>query len=93
MTNPVARDSAYRRRSFDADIVEVCVRSYIMYRLSYRVLVAMIGERGGAISHTTILRWVVRYVPEFEKRWNRYARRIGWLRAPRPVPHVAEMPA
>src|SRR5665213_403844 len=37
----------------------------------------MMAERGVEVSHTTILRWVVRYVPEFEKRWNRYARRIG----------------
>src|SRR5204862_3146609 len=22
-------------------------------------------------------RWVIRYVPEFEKRWNRFARQIG----------------
>jgi len=53
------------------------VRWYITYRLSYRDLVAMMAERGVEISHTTILRWVIRYVPEFEKRWNRHARRIG----------------
>jgi len=29
------------------------------------------------ISHTAIMRWVIRYVPEFEKRWNRFARPIG----------------
>ncbi len=29
------------------------------------------------MSHTTILRWVIRYVAEFEKRWHRFARRIG----------------
>jgi transposase-like protein len=28
-------------------------------------------------SNTTILRWVQRYVPEFEKRWSRYARPVG----------------
>lgn len=37
----------------------------------------MMAERGVEVSHTTILRWVVRYVPEFEKRWNRHARRVG----------------
>lgn len=37
----------------------------------------MLAERGIAVSHTTILRWVVRYVPEFEKRWSRYARRVN----------------
>lgn len=37
----------------------------------------MMGERGIEVAHTTILRWVQRYVPEFEKRWNRYARSVG----------------
>ena len=74
MTNPNAHDAMYHRRSFDADIVELCVRWYITYRLSYRDLVAMMAERGVEVSHTTILRWVVRYVPEFEKRRNRHAR-------------------
>jgi transposase-like protein len=27
----------------------------------------MMAERGLNVSHTTIMRWVVRYVPEFEK--------------------------
>ena len=35
------------------------------------------GERGLDIAHTTIMRWVQRYVPEFEKRWNGYARKSG----------------
>src|SRR5258705_4154388 len=77
MTRPAARDAMYRGRVFDAEIIELCVRWYITYRLSYRDLVAMMAVRGVEVSHTTILRWVVRYVPEFEKRWNRYARRIG----------------
>jgi transposase-like protein len=77
MTKPIVRDPIYRRRVFNAEIVELCVRWYTTYRLSYRDLVAMMAERGVEVSHTTILRWVVRYVPEFEKRWSRYARRIG----------------
>lgn len=35
----------------------------------------MMAERGLAMIHTTILRWVQRYLPGFEKRWNRYARK------------------
>ena len=27
--------------------------------------------------HTTIMRWVQRYAPEFEKRWRRFARAVG----------------
>jgi hypothetical protein len=40
-------------------------------------LVQMMAERGIAFAHTTILRWVQRYVPDFEKRWNQYARAVG----------------
>src|ERR1700719_511903 len=77
MTKPIVRDPIYRRRRFDAEIIELCVRWYITYRLSYRDLVAMMAERGIIVSHTTILRWVIRYVPEFEKRWNRFARPVN----------------
>jgi transposase-like protein len=37
----------------------------------------MMAERGIALAHTTILRWVQQYVPEFEKRWNHYAQPVG----------------
>ena len=76
MTQPIARDPIHRRRRFDAEIIELCVRWYISYRLTYRDLVAIMAERGLIVSHTTILRWVIRYVPEFETRWNRWARRV-----------------
>lgn len=36
----------------------------------------MMAERGINVSHTTIMRWVMRYVPEFEERWARYARPV-----------------
>ena len=65
------------KRQFDTEIIILCVRWYVTYRLSYRDLVAMMAERGVIVSHTTIMRWVIRYVPEFEKRWNRFARSIG----------------
>jgi transposase-like protein len=77
MTKRQDRDSIYVKRQFDTEIIVLCVRWYISYRLSYRDLVAMMAERGVSVSHTTIMRWVIRYVPEFEKRWNRFARSIG----------------
>jgi len=77
MTKPIARDPIYRRRVFNADIIELCVRWYITYRRSYRDLVEMMAERGIKIAHSTILRWVIRYVPQFEKRWSRFSRAVG----------------
>ena len=55
------------------------MRWYLRYKLSLRDLVEMMNECGLTMSHTTIMRWVQRYVPEFEKRWNRYARKAGHL--------------
>jgi fluoride exporter len=31
------------------------------------------AERGLSLAHTTIMRWIQHYAPEFEKRWNRFA--------------------
>ena len=62
---------------FDQEIVVLNVRWYVTYKLSYRDLVAMLGERGIDVAHTTILRWVQHYTPEFHKRWNRFTRTVG----------------
>jgi transposase-like protein len=76
MTHALDRDPIYRRRRFDPATIELCVRWYLTYRLSYRDLVQMMAERSVTVSHSTILRWVQRYVPEFEKRWSRYAQSV-----------------
>ena len=34
----------------------------------------MVAERGITVSHTTIMRWVLRYVPEYERKWAQCAR-------------------
>lgn len=70
-------EELFKGRHFDQEIVVLCVRWYLGYKLSYRDLVAMMGERGIDLSHTTILRWVQHYTPEFEKRWNRFTRPVG----------------
>jgi transposase-like protein len=76
-TKPIAHDRIYRTRGFDAEIIVLCVRGYITYRLSYRDLAEMMAERGVHVAHSTILRWVTRYVPEFEKRSNRFSITVG----------------
>ena len=35
------------------------------------------AERGLSMAHTTIMRWVQHYTPEFEKRWKPFARAVG----------------
>jgi transposase-like protein len=53
------------------------VRWYPTYRPSFRDLVAMMAERSIRVSHSTILRWVFRYVPEYERRFNQRSRRVA----------------
>ncbi len=48
------------------------MRWYLRYALSYRDLKEMMGERGLAVDHTTIFRWVQRYAPEMDKRCRPY---------------------
>lgn len=70
-------EELFKGRHFDGEILVLCVRWYLSFKLSFRDLVAMMSERGIGIAHTTILRWVQHYTPEFEKRWERYARSTG----------------
>jgi transposase-like protein len=66
-----------RRTSFERNVIIFCVRWYLRYNLSLRDLVEMMAERGLSLAHTTILRWMKRYTPEFVKRWNRFGTPAG----------------
>jgi transposase-like protein len=65
-------EQAFEGRHFDREIIILCVRWYLRYKLSLRDLVEMMAERGLSLAHTTIMRWVKRFTPEFVKRWNRF---------------------
>ena len=69
-------DALFKGRHFDGRII-LCVSWYTSFKLSLRDLVIMMADRGITLTHTTILRWVQHYLPEFEKRWSRYARLVG----------------
>ena len=77
---PPPSPSLFHGRHLDCSIIILCVRWYITYKLSYRDLVQMMAERRINVSHITILRWVQRYVPEFEKKWSRHAQPVGHAR-------------
>ena len=70
-------DELFEGRHFDREIIVLCVRWYLRFKLSFRDLVEMMAERGLSMAHTTIMRWVHHYAPEFERRWNRFARPAG----------------
>src|SRR5580692_7905534 len=70
-------DGLFKGRHFDQEIIVLCVRWYLRYKLSFRDLAEMMAERGLSLAHTTIMRWIQCYVPEFEKRWNASLAQLG----------------
>jgi transposase-like protein len=65
MTEPTSAQELFKGRHFDQEIIVLCVRWYLPFKLSSRDLVQMMAERDITLNHTTILRWVQRYVPEY----------------------------
>ena len=61
-------DNPFKWRHCQPEIILLCVRWYLRYALSYRDLGEMMVERGLALDHTTIFRWVQRYAPEIDRR-------------------------
>jgi transposase-like protein len=70
-------EELFAGRHFDREVIILCVRWYLRYKLSCRDLVEMMAERVLSLAHTTIMRWVRRYVSEIVKRWNRFGRFCG----------------
>jgi transposase-like protein len=70
-------DELFECRHFDREVMILCVRWCLRFKLSLRDLVDMMAERGLSMAHTTIMRWVQHFAPEFEKRWRRFAQAVG----------------
>ena len=60
--------SEFKGRHFRGAIILWAVRWYCHNSVSYRDLEAMMTERGVAVDHSTLYRWVQRFAPELEKR-------------------------
>jgi transposase-like protein len=64
--------SLFKWRHFLPEIILLNVRWYCRYALSYRDLEEMMQERGVAVDHSTLNRWVLKYAPELDKRIRRH---------------------
>jgi len=62
----------FKWKHFGSEIIILCVRWYLKYPLSYRMLVEMMGERGIQVSHTTIMRWIHQYAPIIDEKISKY---------------------
>ncbi|MDC9623276.1 IS6 family transposase [Xenorhabdus sp. XENO-7] len=73
---PLSRN-AFKRLHYPVDIIAQCVRGYLAYALSLRNLEEMMAERGIAVDHSTLSRWVHRRVPLLVKRYRRCRPDVG----------------
>jgi putative transposase len=62
---------------FERDIILWGVRWYVAYPMSYRQLEEMMEERGVEVDHSTLNRWVLKYVPSLEQTFRKRKRPVG----------------
>ena len=67
----------FKGSQFEREIILWAVRWYVAYPISYRQLEEMMGERGVAVDHSTLNRWVIKYAPAFEKVFRRRQQPVG----------------
>ncbi|MGI4748440.1 MAG: IS6 family transposase [Janthinobacterium lividum] len=67
----------FKGSHFERDVILCGVRWYVAYPLSYRQIEEILGERGVGVDHSTLHRWVLKYVPLLEKAFLARKRRVG----------------
>jgi putative transposase len=69
---------SFKGAHFPKDVILMSVRWYVAYPLSYRHVEELMEERGVAVDHATIQRWVVKYSPLLEEAFHRRKRPV-WV--------------
>ncbi len=67
----------FKGSQFERDIILWGVRWYVAYPISYRQLEEMMAERGVEVDHSSLNRWVRKYVPLLEKAFGQRRRAVG----------------
>ena len=67
----------FKGTHFPKEIILMAVRWYVAYPLSYRHVEELMKERGTAVDHATVNRWVVKYSPILEERFRKVKKRVG----------------
>ena len=67
----------FKGSHFEREIVLWGVRWYVAYPISYRQLEEMMEERGVKVDHSSLNRWVIKYVPLLDQAFRARRRHIG----------------
>jgi putative transposase len=69
---------SFKGAHFPQEIILTCVRWYVAYPLSTRHVEELMQERGIAVDHATVNRWVIKYSPQLEEAFHRRKRPV-WV--------------
>jgi putative transposase len=67
----------FKGSHFEREIVLWGVRWYVAYPISYRQLEEMMKERGVEVDHSSLNRWVLKYVPLLDQAFRARKRQVG----------------
>ena len=67
----------FKGSHFEREVILWGVRWYVAYPISYRQLEEMMEERGVEVDHSTLNRWVLKYVPLLDKQFRDRKRQVG----------------
>jgi putative transposase len=67
----------FKGSHFEREIVLWGVRWYVAYPISYRQLEEMMEERGVEVDHSSLNRWVIKYVPLLDQAFRARKRHVG----------------
>ena len=67
----------FKGSHFEREIILWGVRWYVAYPISYRQLEEMMEERGVAVDHSRLNRWVLKYAPLLDQAFRARKRRLG----------------
>ena len=62
------QDGVFKGRHFTSEVILWALRWYLAFPISYLNLSAMLSDRGAAVDHTTLFRWVQAYAAKLEQR-------------------------
>ena len=67
----------FKGSHFEREVILWGVRWYVAYPISYRQLEEMMDEHGVEVDHSTLNRWVLKYVPLLEAQFRARKRPVG----------------
>jgi putative transposase len=67
----------FKGSHFEREVILWGMRWYVAYPMSYRQLKKLMQEPGVEVDHSTLNRWVVKYVPLLDEQFRERKRPVG----------------